>query len=89
MVGEDFASDTVTIHTGQTVTMVNNSDEVHVVGPGRDGNIWPSERHVPVSGFHLMQTNGVYQTPPWRTPGSYWLTCSVHPEMTLKVVVLP
>lgn len=85
----DFARDTVTIHSGQSLTMVNNSNVVHVIGPGRSGRIWGTERDVPVAGFQLMQTNAVYKTPPWRTPGTYWLTCSVHPDMTLKVVVLP
>jgi plastocyanin len=89
MVTLDFARDTVTIHAGQSLTMVNNSNVVHVIGPGRGGQVWGTETHVPVTGFHLMQTNAVYQTPPWRTPGTYWLTCSVHPDMTLKVVVLP
>jgi plastocyanin len=36
-----------------------------------------------------MQTDGVYTTGPWETPGSYYLTCSVHPRMTLNVVVAP
>jgi plastocyanin len=36
-----------------------------------------------------MQTNSVYTTPRWETPGTYTLTCSVHPDMTLKVIVTP
>lgn len=87
MASDDFARDTVTIHTGQSITLVNNSNKIHVVGPGRDGRIWRTEGNVPVAGFHLMQTNGVYKTPAWRIPGTYWLTCSVHPDMTLKVIV--
>ena len=35
----------------------------------------------------LMQTDDTYTTPPWNVPGTYWLTCGVHPEMTVKVVV--
>ncbi len=89
MVSDDFARDAVTIHVGQRVTMFNNSNVIHVIGPGRGGLIWGTERNVPVLGFHLMQTNGVYRTPPWTTPGTYYLTCSVHPDMTLKVIVIP
>jgi plastocyanin len=89
MVSNDFTRDAVTIHVGGRVTMFNNSNQIHVIGPGRGGRIWGTERHVPVLGFHLMQTNGVYRTPPWTTPGSYYLTCSVHPDMTLKVIVTP
>lgn len=85
----DFAQDSVTIHVGQRVTMANNSNVIHVIGPGRGGRVWGTERNVPVYGFHLMQTNSVYRTPAWLTPGTYWLTCSVHPDMTLKVIVRP
>jgi len=87
MIADDFTRDAVTIQVGERVTMFNNSNQIHVIGPGRGGRIWGTERHVPVLGFHLMQSNGVYRTPPWTTPGTYFLTCSVHPDMTLKVIV--
>jgi plastocyanin len=83
----DFAQSVVTIHRGERLTLVNDSHLVHVVGPGRGGHIISPAAGVPVLGWHLMQTNGVYETPPWRVPGTYHLTCSVHPDMTLKVVV--
>ena len=89
MISDNFAQSSVNIHVGGRVTMVNNSNIVHVIGPGRGGRIWGTERNVPVVGFHLMQTNSVFTTPPWRHPGTYWLTCSVHPDMTLKVIVTP
>ena len=85
----DFARSVVTIHQDQQLTLFNNSDVVHVIGPGTGGHVIGVERHVPVVGFHLMQTNSTYQTPPWKTPGTYWLTCSVHPDMTIKVIVTP
>ena len=87
MVSDDFAQEVVTIHEGQRLTLFNNSIVVHVIGPGLSGHIFGTERHVPVVGFHLMQTNSGFTTPPWNTPGTYYLTCSVHPEMTLKVIV--
>jgi plastocyanin len=87
MVDQMFAQKVVTIHRGERLTLVNNSRFVHVIGPGRDGHIISPVPGVPVLGFHLMQTNGVYTTGPWETLGTHYLTCSVHPEMTLKVVV--
>jgi len=87
MVTTDFARSVVTIHRGERLTLFNNSNVIHVIGPGNDGVIIGAERHVPVVGFHLMPTNSVYRTPPWKTPGTYYLTCSVHPHMTLKVIV--
>lgn len=87
MIGNDFARDLVTIHVGERLTLFNDSNFIHIIGPGRGGDIVGVERHVPISGFHMLQTNGVYTTPPWTTPGTFWLTCSVHPDMTLEVVV--
>ncbi|MGH3402803.1 MAG: cupredoxin domain-containing protein [Streptosporangiaceae bacterium] len=89
MTGDDFAQDSVTIHADQRLLLFNDSNVVHVIGPGRGGRIIGTARHVPVSGFHLMQTNSVYRTKPWKTPGTYYITCSVHPDMTLKVIVAP
>ena len=89
MIKTDFAQDVVTIHRDQRLTLFNNSDVIHVIGPGTNGHVIGVERHVPVVGFHLMETNSVYKTPPWKTSGTYWLTCSVHPDMTLKVIVAP
>jgi hypothetical protein len=89
MTGDDFAQDSVTIHADQRLLLFNDSNVVHVIGPGRGGRIIGTARHVPVSGFHLMQTNSVYRTKPWKTPGTYYITCSVHPDMTLKVIVDP
>jgi plastocyanin len=35
-----------------------------------------------------VQTNHSYTTGPWNKPGVYHMTCSVHPEMDIKIVVL-
>jgi plastocyanin len=89
MISTDFSRETVTIHRGEQLTLFNSSNVIHVVGPGRGGRVIGVERHVPMVGFRLMQTNSVYTTGRWMTPGTYYLTCSVHPDMTLKVIVTP
>ena len=83
---EHYASDVVTVHRGDTLTLQNNSRFAHTVGPGKDGHLADAAR-LPMSGAHLMETNDVYTTGQWNTPGTYSLTCSVHPEMTVKVIV--
>jgi plastocyanin len=88
MTSKDFAQDSVTIHRGDRLTLVNDSHYVHVVGPGRSINIGNPERGVPMYGFHLMPTNRVFTTGRWMTPGTFYLACSVHPGMVLKVVVV-
>ena len=86
MVHEDFAVDSVTVRCGDTLTMVNDSRFIHIIGAGRDGLVVDTDG-VPVRGLHMMETNAVYQTYKWNTAGTFYLTCSVHPDMTVKVVV--
>jgi hypothetical protein len=89
MVGTEFSRDTVTIHRDAKLTLFNSSDRVHIIGPGKGGEILSPERGVPIAGWHLMATNSVYTTGEWQTAGTFYLTCSVHPDMTLKVIVIP
>ena len=84
---EMFMQQSVTIHRGERLTLVNNSLFIHVIGAGRDGNLIPTPPGEPIAGRLMMQTNDTYTTPPWNTPGTYWVTCAVHPEMTVKVIV--
>ena len=79
----------VTIHRGQYLTFVDSSRNIHDIGPGRNGLITTPVPGEPVRGFHLMQTNSVYKTGPWMTPGTYYVTCGLHPMMNLTVVVVP
>ena len=75
----DFAGpDTVYIHRGQYLTFVDSSRNIHEVGPGQNAVISPV-RGEPLTGYHLMQTNSVYKTGPWQTPGTFYVTCGLHP----------
>jgi len=89
MATRDFAKDTVTLHRGERLTLINDSNAVHVIGPGKDTAVASPQRGNPMTGFHLMQTNSVYTTGPWMTVGRFELTCTVHPGMNLIVVVVP
>ena len=86
MTHEGFSSTEVTIHRGQTLTLDNSSRFMHTVGAGRDGTL-ADNADVPMVARKMMATNNVYTTGQWNTPGTYFLTCSVHPEMTVKVIV--
>lgn len=89
MTNMDFTKDVVTLHRGQYLTFVDNSHNIHEVGPGNNGQVVSPVRGEPLTGFHLMVTNSVYKTGPWLTPGKYYVTCAVHPMMNLTVVVFP
>jgi plastocyanin len=88
MVNMDFSKDTVYLHRGQSLTFVDSSHNIHVIGPGQNGQIVSGVRGEPLRAFHLMTTNAVYKTGPWMTPGTFYVTCGVHPTMNLTVVVL-
>jgi plastocyanin len=84
---EYFAKDHVTVKCGDTLTMVNNSRWVHIIGPGSGGTIVHAPKGVPVTDRVLTETDDTYTTGKWTVPGKYQLTCSVHPDMTVTVVV--
>lgn len=85
----DFSKDVVTLHRGDRLTFVDDSRNIHALGPGRNGQVVSPVPGEPLTGFHMMETNDRYTTGPWTIPGTYHVTCSVHPMMNLKVVVLP
>lgn len=85
----DFSKDVVQLHRGQYLTLVNSSRNIHAVGPGQNGQVVSPVRGEPMTGFHMMETNATYKTGPWLTPGTYHVTCIIHPMMNLTVVVLP
>jgi plastocyanin len=84
---EKFSADTVTVRCGDTLTMQNNSRWAHIIGPGQKGLLDPPSAQIPVPRRELTETGDVYTTGAWSTPGTFYLTCSVHPKMTVKVVV--
>lgn len=78
----------IVIHVGERLTFQNNSRWIHVVGPGQKGLLAPPG-HSAMTPRRLMQEDEQYTTPPWSTPGTYLITCTVHPDMDAKVIVLP
>jgi plastocyanin len=86
---EVFTVDKATIPVGGTLTFVNNSRWLHVLGPGEKGRL-TGTAGVPSMGdrgAHMSQTGETWTTATWNTPGTYHVTCSLHPEMTMTVVV--
>lgn len=79
----------VTIRKGGTLTFVNDSRWLHVIGPGEDGRInsEPGAPSLGDRGAFLSESGQTFTTATWNTPGSYQVTCSLHPEMTVKVTV--
>jgi plastocyanin len=86
MTHEGYSVKVVTIHRGDRLTFTNDSRFIHIIGAGKGGHLDPP-RSEPIRSRVLVQSNQSYTTGPWNNPGTYYMTCSVHPEMTIKVVV--
>lgn len=78
----------VTIHRGDRLSFQNDSRWVHIIGPGKQGLV-THPGHGAMAPLAMLEENDVYTTPPWKTAGTFLITCTVHPEMNAKVVVLP
>jgi plastocyanin len=85
---EIFTTTAISIHRGDTLTFVNDSGYMHIIGPGRDGTL-AEARGEPMERRVLMAANATYTTPPFDVVGTFYFTCSMHSEMTVKVVVTP
>jgi plastocyanin len=92
MTQEAFAEDTVTIVAGSTLTFVNNSHFLHVLAPGEEARLTAQDgvpRFDDRYNTHIAEAGDQYTTTTWNSPGTYHLTCTLHPEMTITVLVLP
>ncbi len=89
MTHEGFRESRVTIPRGGTVTFYNDSGFLHVLGPGDDGRFAsePGSAQLGTRGAALSETGDTYVAGPWNTPGTYHITCSLHPEMNITIVV--
>lgn len=90
MCGNSFAQSSITINKGQSLKLVNNASDVHVIAngtwnnntaqPGREPGA-PQVNNVNIGG------NGSATIGPFTTAGTFKLYCTVHPGMNLTVIV--
>jgi len=88
---EEFGRSVTTIRAGQRLTFSNTSHWLHVLVPGRGArqNSQPGLPRLGSRNAHLSERGDHWTTDPWKVPGTYAITCQLHPEMTLEVRVLP
>jgi plastocyanin len=86
---EAFATETVTIPRGGTVTFYNSSGWLHIIGAGDEGRFKAESGtpHLGDLGAFNSETGDIFVSGPWNTPGTYHITCQLHPEMNLTVIV--
>ncbi len=86
---EDFDRETVRLRVGERLELYNDSNFLHVVAVGADARVTKA------AGAPAFGPRGVvsvprgtgYQTLSWDSPGTYHVTCTLHPEMNLTVIV--
>jgi len=85
-----FGTDAHEIRVGDQITFSNSSSRaLHVLVVGKDAQP-RSEPGAPSFGGasgHRAEVGDRWTTPPWDTPGTFWVTCTLHLSMNLKVVV--
>jgi plastocyanin len=88
---ELFGRSAITIHAGDRIVFANGSAWLHVLVPGKHAR-QSSQPGLPSFGSrnqHLSEHGDRWLTGTWDVPGTYWVTCQLHPEMLLEVKVLP
>jgi plastocyanin len=87
---EEFGRSAVTIRAGQRLSFSNTSHWLHVIVPGKEARLdsQPGLPRLGSRGAHLSERGDRWVTGAWNVPGTYFLTCQLHPEMTLEVKVL-
>lgn len=87
-----FQNATITISKGQTITFTDDAatGTPHILVIGKDGS--PNDENgapdFDGTSGKSFQPGDSWTSPPWNTPGTYYVTCTVHPTtMTLTVIV--
>ncbi|GCE24004.1 cupredoxin domain-containing protein [Dictyobacter kobayashii] len=85
----NFVQKSITIHKGETVTLVNDSAAIHIIQNGS----WMDGMQLPKSEPGAPQVNANVDgnvsevIGPFNTAGTFHLYCTIHPDMNLTVVV--
>jgi plastocyanin len=87
-----FSLQRVTISKGGTITFTDDAvnGTPHILVIGKDGAADEEEGAPDFDGAtgHMLQPGQSWTTPAWDTPGTYYVTCTLHPTtMTLTVTV--
>lgn len=86
----NFAQPAIVLKKGQSLQITNKASDVHILSLGRweNGTAHPmQEPGAPQVSDLQINGNSSQQIGPWTTPGTYYLYCTVHQNMNLKVVV--
>jgi plastocyanin len=85
----NFQPSSITIHKGESITLVDDSPEVHVIENGSwvDGMQRPHLEQGALKVDAYMTTNQSKTLGPFTMAGTFHLYCSVHADMNLTIIV--
>jgi plastocyanin len=81
-----------TVKQGGTITLFNQTrGALHILVNGDKGATRPEPGAPSFGGAsgHRSERGEVWTTPAWSTPGTFHMTCTIHPTMNLTVTVTP
>jgi plastocyanin len=94
MTSNSFDPATRTVKQGGTLTFHNPGSgrgALHILVNGDQGAARREQGAASFGGAagHRSERGDVWTTPVWSTPGTFHITCTIHPEMNLTVTVTP
>jgi plastocyanin len=87
---QSFLQSSVTIKQGNSLNLINDASDVHLISLGQWVNGSPKpEKEAGAPQVHSLEFagNASHEIGPWSTPGTYHLYCTIHQNMQLTVVV--
>jgi plastocyanin len=86
----NFAQSSVTLQKGQSLKIVNDASDMHILSLGTwsNGAAHPEkEPGAPPLQNEPLEGNSSLTIGPWNTPGTYHVYCTIHTGMNLTVIV--
>ena len=90
MTGADFAVPSITIHKGDTLTLIDDAASPHTIFNGswvNNKEVKKTESGAPVANGLSFNGNDSAPLGTFNTAGTFHYYCSIHPGMNLAVVV--
>ena len=87
---QSFLQSSVTIKKGDSLKLVNDASDIHLISLGQWVNGSPKPEAEPgAPQVHALKFTGKasHLIGPWKTPGTYHLYCTIHQNMQLTVIV--
>lgn len=91
LTGDNFAQSSITIKKGESVTLVNQANVVHIITNGSWQSDTPDSQVEPgapvINNYTISSPNQTVVIGPFNTAGTFHYYCTVHTGMNLTVIV--